>query len=238
MDFGLFKKIIDQLEGKIEGISIASRGEPTVNKKFPEMLDYIAGKFLATKVNTNAYLLDEKMSHAILDADLQTIVFSADATSEPLYSKLRVNGDLDRVVKNIERFYNIKEKKYPKSKLITRVSGVRYNDQQDINAMEMFWKKYVDQVVFVDYHPSCNVYENDKKGVITPCSELWRRMFVWWDGSIGLCDIDYLTMLNNESVGRKTISEIWNGEMYRKLRKKHLAGDREILEPCSRCVVV
>ena len=43
------------------------------------MLSYMSGKFLASKVNTNAYFLDEEMSHSILQAGLQTLVFSADA---------------------------------------------------------------------------------------------------------------------------------------------------------------
>ena len=84
MDLQLFKSLVDELEGKVEAISLASRGEPTINKMLPEMLNYLDGKFLAVKVNTNASLLDETISRAILDADIQTLVFSADAAVEPL----------------------------------------------------------------------------------------------------------------------------------------------------------
>ena len=83
MKLPLFKEIVDQLVGNVEGVTLASRGEPTVNRLLPEMMEYLSGKFLATKINTNAYLMDEKMSHAILSTDLQTLVFSADAASEP-----------------------------------------------------------------------------------------------------------------------------------------------------------
>jgi wyosine [tRNA(Phe)-imidazoG37] synthetase (radical SAM superfamily) len=238
MDLDRFKSIIDQIEGKVEGVTLASRGEPTVNKKLPEMLAYMSGKFLAAKINTNAYLLDEKMSHAILQADLQTLVFSADAAAEPLYSKLRVNGNLDRVVKNVERFHDIKEKHYSDSKLITRVSGVRFHSDQNIEEMVQFWNRYVDQVAFVDYNPWENVYDSDKKGIDTPCSDLWRRLFVWWDGKVAPCDVDYLTTLCDETLLNSSISEIWNGNTYNTLRQKHLEGERQKQEPCSRCVVV
>ncbi len=238
MTLDLFKSVIDQIEGNIEGVTLASRGEPTVNKKLPEFLQYMSGKFLATKVNTNAYLLNEKMIHAILQADLQTLVFSADAATEPLYSKLRVNGNLVRVLRNIDQFHKIQETQYPNSKLITRVSGVRYSDQQDIIEMENFWKEYVDQVAFVDYNPWENIYDADKKNITTPCSELWRRMFVWWDGKVAPCDVDYLTKLSEENISNNSISGIWNGSMYNDLRNKHLTGKRGKLEPCARCVVV
>jgi organic radical activating enzyme len=238
MTLDLFKNLIDQLEGNVEGVTLASRGEPTVNKLLPDFLKYMSKKFLATKINTNAFLMNEKIIHSILEADLQTLVFSADAASEPLYSKLRVNGNLDRVVKNIEQFYTIKQRDYPDSKLITRVSGVRYNNQQeDIVSMENFWSEYVDQVAFVDYNPWENVYDSDRNNITAPCSDLWRRMFIWWDGRVAPCDVDYLTMLSDESVMNNTIPEIWNGDMYRKLRKRHITGGRGFLEPCSRCVV-
>jgi sulfatase maturation enzyme AslB (radical SAM superfamily) len=238
MNFDVFKDIIDQLEGNVEGVTLASRGEPTVNRKLPDFLKYMSGKFLATKINTNAYLLDEKMAHAILSTDLQTLVFSADAASEPLYSKLRVNGDLERVVQNVERFYNIKEKYYPSSKLITRVSGVRFDTNQDMQEMESFWGDYVDQVAFVDYNPWENVYDSNKTEIDTPCSDLWRRMFVWWDGKIAMCDVDYLTKLSKETIENETISNIWNGETYTNLREKHISNKRCNIEPCSRCTVV
>tara|TARA_Y100000739_G_scaffold228939_1_gene242101 strand:+ start:6956 stop:8128 length:1173 start_codon:yes stop_codon:yes gene_type:complete len=238
MKLPLFKEIVDQLEGNVEAVTLASRGEPTVNKLLPEMMEYLSGKFLATKINTNAYLLDEKMSHAILSADLQTLVFSADAASEPLYSRLRVNGNLDRVVRNVELFYNIKEKYYPSSRLITRVSGVRYDGGQDMEEMDSFWGDYVDQVAFVDYNPWENVYDANKTEVNSPCSDLWRRMFIWWDGKIAMCDVDYLTKLTEETIQNKTISDVWNGETYTKLRKKHISNKRCNIEPCSRCTVV
>lgn len=232
-----FKYIIDQIEGHVEGVTLASRGEPSVNRDFGEMLKYMSGKFLAAKINTNASLLNEKLCHAILEADLQTIVFSADAAAEPLYSKLRVNGNLDKVLRNIERFHDIKERDYPKSKIITRVSGVKFTDNQNFDDMENFWSRFVDQVAFVDYNPWENVYDSDRKNISTPCSDLWRRMFIWWDGRVAPCDVDYLTTLSNETLVTSTISEIWNSDMYNNLREAHLSGARQSIEPCSRCVV-
>ena len=115
---------------------------------------------------------------------------------------------------------------------------MRYSDQQDIIEMENFWKEYVDQVAFVDYNPWENIYDADKKNITTPCSELWRRMFVWWDGKVAPCDVDYLTKLSEENILNNSISKIWNGNMYKDLRNKHLVGERGNIEPCARCVVV
>ena len=104
MTLDLFKQIIDQAEGNIEFLSLASRGEPMICKDIVPMLEYTQGKFLNLKLNTNASLLDEKKCHAILSGGIKTVVFSADAAEEPLYSRFRVNGKLSVILENIERF--------------------------------------------------------------------------------------------------------------------------------------
>ena len=48
--------------------------------------------------------------------------------------------------------------------------------------MVKYWGDLVDQIAFVDYMPWENVYKSKYSEVQTPCSDLWRRMFVWWDG--------------------------------------------------------
>jgi radical SAM protein with 4Fe4S-binding SPASM domain len=238
MKLETFKKIIDQAQGNIEFISLASRGEPLLCPEFKEMLAYTKDKFLNLKINTNASLLDEKMAHAILESGVKTLVFSADAASENLYSQLRVNGDLKKILKNIKRFQDIKIKKYSKSKIITRVSGVKVNIEQNLDQMEKFWGNLVDQVAFVDYVPWENVYLSDLSKVKTPCSDLWRRMFVWWDGKVNPCDVDYKSELSTGNILNNNISELWKSKEYNSLRKKHLLKLRSKISPCNRCVLV
>ncbi len=237
MDINLFKNIIDQAEKNIEFISIASRGEPLVNKHIDKMLKYTEGKFLNLKLNTNASLLNEKYIHAILSGGVKTIVFSADAAEEKLYAKLRVNGELKKVVKNIELFNNIREKFYPKSKIISRVSGVKFNDEQDIDTMEGFWRKMVDQVAFVDYNPWENIYEKEPTNIVKPCSDLWRRMFIWWDGKVNPCDSDYKSELQVGNIKDHNISDLWNSQKYNEYRIAHTSNNRKNIYPCKNCIV-
>ena len=238
MPFSMFKEIIDQAQGRCDAITLASRGEPLMCRDIEAMLEYVRGKFLAFKMNTNAWFLDERKAHAILQADINTLVFSADAAEEPLYSQLRVNGKLDRVLANIRQFQEIRAKHYPASKMITRVSGVRYSSQQNLDSMEKFWGELVDQVAFVDYNPWENSYEQPINNISSPCSDLWRRTFVWFDGRINPCDVDYLSTLCVGNIKKKSLSEIWTGEKYNGLREAHLSKRRNEMSPCNRCTVV
>ena len=238
MKIELFKKIIDDARGKIEFISLASRGEPFVSDKIEEMLKYTNGKFLGLKINTNASLLNEKKCHSILSGGVSTIVFSADAADSELYKKLRVNGSLEKVFKNIEMFNKVKEKHYKQIRIITRVSGVKFSNQQNIKDMVSFWGNLVDQVAFVDYNPWENSYEKKDNNITEPCSDLWRRMFIWWDGKTNPCDVDYKSNLSVGSFLKKSISELWTSESYQMLRQKHLSSKRQTIKPCSSCTVI
>ena len=66
MPLDLFKRVVDELEGQCEALTLASRGEPLLCPDIEGMLDYLRSKFLGLKINTNAWYLDERKAHAIL----------------------------------------------------------------------------------------------------------------------------------------------------------------------------
>jgi len=202
------------------------------------MLEYTRGKFLNLKINTNASLLDEARCHAILAGGVKTVVFSADAAEEPLYSKLRVNGDLSVVLNNIERFQKIRQTQYSDLPVITRVSGVKFSDEQNLDSMQEFWGGLVDQVAFVQYNPWENVYSQPANDLAEPCSDLWRRMFVWWDGKANPCDVDYKSTLSQGSIKEFNLNELWRSPKYEGLRGDHINNKRESRKPCTACTVV
>ena len=237
MNLDLYKHIVDAAEGNIEFLSLASRGEPLICRDFTGMMEYSIGKFLNLKVNTNASLMTENLCHALLCGGAKTVVFSADAAEEPLYSQLRVNGKLDRVLRNIEKFQKIRETQYSSSTIISRVSGVLVEEEQNMESMKNLWGGLVDQISFVKYNPWENVYDSPLSQVNQPCSDLWRRMFIWFDGTINPCDTDYKSILKVGNVKDQPLTKIWNNKDYNLLRANHLSKQRKDLSPCNRCVV-
>jgi MoaA/NifB/PqqE/SkfB family radical SAM enzyme len=238
MPLTLFREIVDEIAGNVEALTLASRGEPLANPAFDQMAAYARGKFLAFKVNTNASYLNERLCHAILESGVNTIVFSADAASEPAYSRFRVGGKLDAVLGNVRLFRDIRARHYPRSRTITRVSGVKVPGTPDLDEMEDVWGDLVDQVAFVSYNPWENAYQREPNTIGTPCSDLWRRTFVWWDGRVNPCDVDYKSMLSVGGIPEEGIGELWRGEAYTELRRRHLERQRLMLSPCRSCVVV
>lgn len=238
MTLDLFKSVVDQLDGKVDAVTLASRGEPLSAPDIVQMLEYMGDKFLALKLNTNASLLDERKSHAILQSGIRTLVFSVDSAGDPLYGSLRVGGKFETISRNIKQFAEIRRRHYPESRLVTRISGVKYSDAQDLDEIQAYWRDDVDQVAFVEYCPWENIYDNSPNGLTKACSELWRRMFVFWDGSVGVCgDPDFKGTIKPGMVHETPIMDIWRGPVYEDLRQRHLDGRRQGISPCSGCPV-
>jgi len=237
MNFDIFKKVIDEVEGNLEAVTFASRGEPTLSKDLEKMLKYCENKFLALKLNTNASLLNEKLIHSLLSSDLQTIVFSIDEKNKENYEKIRVNSKFEKILKNLELFNKIRNTHYKKDKKIVRITGVKINKKQNLEEMKNQWKDFADIIAFTNYSPWESSYENKINDIITACSELFQRIFVWWDGKVNPCDYDYKSILSKWNVKQKTIKEIWNSDYYNLIRKRHLEKQRSMIEPCKRCPI-
>lgn len=239
MNFDTYQKIVDLLHGKTEFLSLASRGEPFICKDLPKMLNYSANKFLNLKINTNASLLDEKKIHALLSGGARTIVFSIDAATKELYESLRVNGRIENIEKKLKLFNKIRERDYKDSPTIVRVSGVHIDKEQNMDSMENFWGEYVDQITFVKYNSWENVYEAPLSEIETHCSDLWRRLFIWFDGKLNPCDTDYKSSLSIGDLNQfNDLSGIWKSKMYDSYRKLHANNKRNLLSPCDKCTVI
>ena len=129
-------------------------------------------------------------------------------------------------------------KQYRNVNIITRVSGVKFTEEQNLEDMVKLWNGLVDQIAFVEYNPWENSYQKETNEISSPCSDLWRRMFVWWDGIINPCDVDYKSKLNVGNFNNKSLKDAWNSEIYNQIREKHLNKNRNKLVPCNACTVV
>ena len=236
MGFDVFKKVIDEIEGNVEAVTFASRGEPTLSKLLPDFLEYAKGKFLGLKVNTNASMLNEKMVHSLLSSDLQTIVFSVDSPNPDEYEKIRIKSNFKKLMKNLELFSEIKEKNYKDSKHIIRISGVKMSHSQTVNKMEEKFGRFADFIGFTNMTPWQSSYDNDINEIKDPCTQLWTRLLIRHDGTANPCDYDYKDKLSQFNSNDLTIKEIWKHPKYTYYRNLHLEGKRKDLYPCNKCL--
>lgn len=239
MDLGLYARIIEEAKAHgLQALVLASRGEPTLHRQLPLMLLTArdAG-ILDIKVNTNATRLTAQLASEILTADPDQVVFSVDTHEAALYKRLRVGGDFLAVRENIARFHEVRSRDYPQSRTRTRATVVVQTPEQDVEATRAFWlEQGVDEVGINPVRERPHLYEREPVEESTPCSLLWERLYVWWDGTVNPCDADYLSRLSPGRLdGSTTIASIWTGPAMTALRERHARGGKNEASPCSRC---
>jgi len=237
MRWSLFETIVDELkENRCPAVTLASRGDPTLHKDLGKMLHYLCeAGIMDVKLNTNAMILSEDLCHDILSANVNEVVFSVDAATKDLYERIRVKGKFETVLSNIARFHELREKHYRQSPTVTRISGVKINSEQDLEKISSFWSERVDQLAFKDASPRWDSYNNDLTFNQNPCTVLWERMYVWFDGKVNPCDFDYKSRLTVGDATQNSLKEIWTNEKYTALRHDHLKKKRASHNPCDRC---
>jgi len=241
MKFDLFKKVVDEAdELGVGAITLASRGEPTMNKKLDLMLEYLSEKknIFEVKINTNGTFLTEKLCHTILKTKVNQVVISADHYEKENYEKLRLNSNFEKILANVDQFFQIRKEHYPNSITEIRISGVDSDKNLDRKKFKDFWITRSDHVTATFPLERWNTYENKKdENISDPCEQLWDRMYVWYDGKVNPCDADYKSYLSFGDVSKDSISTVWKSNKITELRAEHIKNLRNKIVPCDRCGV-
>jgi len=68
-----------------------------------------------------------------------------------------------------------------------------------------------------------------------PCSLIWQRMVVDWNGEVVLCcdDWNHSTILGN--LKKQTIEEVWKGEKLKSIKEAHVKEEFWKVPICARC---
>ena len=239
IDFDFFKKIVDEADKlKVGAITLASRGEPTMHKNFINMLQYINEKenIFELKVNTNGTYLNESICRAIFENNVTQIVISSDHYIKEDYERLRKGSNFEKVVANVDMLYKIREEYYPNSATEIRISGI--DNERNLNRIRFknFWIKRADHVSAAYPSERWDTYKNEKLPNITdPCQNLWDRMYIWFDGKVNPCDVDYKSYLSYGNANENSLKKLWNNKVIGLMRKDHLSENRCKIVPCDRC---
>ncbi len=241
IDFEFFKKIVDEANDiGVGAVTLASRGEPTMHKKYAEMLEYLSKKenIFEIKTNTNGTFLNEKICHAIFKYNVSQVIISSDHYIKKDYERLRLGSNFEKVVKNVDQLYEIRNKFYPDSITEIRISGIDNERNLDREKFKNFWIKRSDHVTASYPLERWDTYNNKPHNKINDaCENLWDRMYVWFDGKVNPCDADYKSYLSYGSAKEYSLKELWNNKIISKTRNAHLNENRNKINPCDRCGV-
>ena len=157
IDEALFRRIVDQAaELGVPSLKLNWRGEPLLNPKLPEMVDYAKRKgILETLINTNATTLDEKKARALIEAGLDLIIYSFDGGSKQSYERMRPGrfkpNSFDLVYENIRGMARLRKEMgahFPRTKIQMILTAETFAEQDSFFAL---FEPYVDDVTVKQY---------------------------------------------------------------------------------------
>src|SRR3954463_15263741 len=222
MTVELFRKIVDECaELGITHVRMHNYGEAFMDRKLVEKVRYAKERGIQeVGMISNGSLITENVARGMIDAGLDAINISVDASGKEVFESTRLGLKYDKVIANIERIVRLRaESGRKRPKLI--LSFVRQNNSVDEQAFIEHWRRIADKIHITDLHNWGGTL-NQESDVNYPCYRPWLTFTVLWDGRVSLCcaDFDGRTVLGD--LNTATIKDIWNAEPYRKVRQSHL----------------
>jgi radical SAM protein with 4Fe4S-binding SPASM domain len=190
-------------------------------------------------LSTNASRLDDRRCELLLASGLDLLVFSLDAAVRETYERIRIGGDFDQVRRNVYRFLALRgDRRRPATQ-----AQLVLSDQPLPEVLEFLhtWAAAgVDGVHLKRYStragqlalPAGQAAGDRPTG---RCLDPWLNVVVRADGSVVPCCADFAGRLVLGSLHTETLSQIWNGERARALRRAHVEGGSALPAACRNC---
>ena len=239
MDFDLYKKIIDECSEykNLLVLNMHKDGESSLHPKFAQMIKYAKEKEVAKIIhfNTNCLMSKEKVD-AILEADIDDITLSLDATNAQVYKALKGVDRFSEVIQIAKYFYEkrdkLKSKTFIRVKMIVSEQTYKYKDE-----FFSFWKDIADEVQFQNIHNFAGALENISNKHIDryACVFPFYSFAINWNGKVTLCHRDYNEDDIMGDVVNNSIYEIYNNQKYKLYRLKLLNNNLDALPMCKEC---
>jgi MoaA/NifB/PqqE/SkfB family radical SAM enzyme len=241
MSMQLVRKLIDEIAAvdKTARVWMVFFGEALILRYqlYWEIL-YAKRKGLEDVVlNSNGCLLDEETCIGLIESGLDAIYVGIDAFNPETYAKLRVGGDYDKVVGNVNTLLDL-ERRMGVSKPEVFVQFVEMEDNtKEIEGFTNYWTERGATVKIRPKITWAGTVEpwNTKSVQRYPCYWAMRTCNIGWDGRVVLCSVDYDAKFVAGDVSKDSIQSVWLGSL-KKIREMHLKGDYDSLPSfCRDC---
>lgn len=243
MDMSLYRRVIKECGANhLPSIKLNYRGEPTINRNLVEMVGLAkeAG-ILEVQFNTNGVALNEKLTNDLIEAGLDRVKFSIDGATPEIYEEIR-GTKYDRVVNNVKNMVRTRNEK-GKVRPIIQVQMVYMQDNKDeVVKYVQLWQDIVNRIGFSRYRSAERNLKDKRRvesepTVTVPCSQLWQRLAVTFDGQILMCCGDHKALNPLGNADKISLKEIWYSDLLKEYRNLHLKDRSREIAACSICEI-
>jgi len=240
MTDAIFTQLVSEAGASAEHMMLIGLGEPFMDPKIFERIEYCERHNVSTLLSTNGTFLDERMAARLLETPLEHITLSFDGATKESFEFYRKGARFEKVRDNFVRFARMKKDRGSKIQVVVQMVRMERN-AGEVEEFTRFWSGVpgVDQVRIKEdetnlMRPSAG---HEAKEWKHPCHYLWRGpVYVKHSGDVYPCCQSY--MLDGAPIGRVgegTLEDIWNSEAMERMRRLHVEGRAGEIDICARC---
>jgi MoaA/NifB/PqqE/SkfB family radical SAM enzyme len=125
LSWDLFRSIVDQIPDLKRAV-LHGVGEPMLVKNLPRMVRYLKDRGTYVLFNTNGTVLNDRNGRAMIDAGLDELRVSLDASTRESYLAVRGVDYFERILKNVRRFRELQEREgHAKPRVSAWLTGLK-----------------------------------------------------------------------------------------------------------------
>jgi MoaA/NifB/PqqE/SkfB family radical SAM enzyme len=109
MSWDLFASIVDQVPGLARAV-LHGVGEPMLVANLPRMVRFLKDRGVYVLFNTNGTVLGERSGRALIDAGLDELRVSLDASNRESFKAIRGRDYFGRIIRNVRAFRELQER--------------------------------------------------------------------------------------------------------------------------------
>ncbi|MFZ1992293.1 MAG: radical SAM/SPASM domain-containing protein [Alphaproteobacteria bacterium] len=235
-----FRRCVDRVKRHADFIYLYGIGESLIHPQLDEMIDYAHAAGLYTYLSTNAMLMDAPWSRRLLGSKLQSLTFAFDGHTQEQYERIRVKGRFETVIQNIRTFLQLKRQMGSKMHVVIQIVLTDPADEDAGDFRRLFSPAElaeVSQIRVKPFYDSFPAPSTEGSGPRRRCFFPWNFMFVYQDGRVGLCCVDYDGREILGDLTTQSVREIWNSPAIESIRRSLHRRDYAALPLCRPCTL-
>jgi len=189
-------------------------------------------------------LTRQKTVEILEDSEFDEIALSLDALTPETYQKIKRSSNFQTVQENIAHFLNQK-KKAKKWKPFVNLHILKM--RETVSEVVDFLKRWSpllgkgDHILLKDVHTFAGQVEDRRleeqiyRGKRFPCRQLWKFLYISWNGDVMPCCMDVFKKLKISNVHKSSLEELWDSSFIQEIRRIHLQGRYNEIPLCSDC---
>src|SRR6266853_1075230 len=174
MSWELFTSIVDQIPD-LQRAVLHGVGEPMLVRTLPRMVRYLKDRGTYVLFNTNGTALNLRNGRALIEAGLDELRVSFDASNAKSYRAIRGKDFFNRILKNVRAFRDLQEREgHDKPRVSAWLTGLR----ETIAELPDFVRVAAETGVKEIYLQRLVFFEEDAIGHATPDQALYEQLTI------------------------------------------------------------